>query len=259
MGDSEVYIRNSLIDIYRQGQLNNLPPDQTQPWVVNASIDYFGNLPAGASLCYTLMDIDNNTVTSGVFAYVNTTDSTVTGQTVIPDGTVDLWWPNNMGSQTLYYMTIDLVDAHNKSLASVEKRLGFRTIVLNEGVITPEQLAQGIAPGNNWHFEINGHEFYAKGSNFIPPDAFWPRVTEAKMQQLFDSVVDGNQNMLRVWASGAYSPDFLYDLADERGILLWSEFEFGDALYPADEAFLENVAEEVECVLPFSIGVMRRR
>lgn len=50
--------------------------------------------------------------------------------------------------------------------------------------------------------------------------------------------------MLRVWASGAYSPDFMYDLADEMGILLWSEFEYGDALYPVDPDFLENSREE---------------
>lgn len=30
------------------------------------------------------------------------------------------------------------------------------------------------------------------------------------------------------------------------GILLWSEFEFGDALYPINPAFLENVREEAE-------------
>jgi beta-mannosidase len=52
--------------------------------------------------------------------------------------------------------------------------------------------------------------------------------------------------MLRVWSSGAYSPDFMYDLADEMGILLWSEFEFGDALYPVNQEFLDNVKEEVE-------------
>ena len=50
--------------------------------------------------------------------------------------------------------------------------------------------------------------------------------------------------MLRVWASGAYSPDFMYDLADEMGILLWSEFEFGDSLYPVDADFLENCRQE---------------
>jgi beta-mannosidase len=30
--------------------------------------------------------------------------------------------------------------------------------------------------------------------------------------------------MLRVWSSGAYLPDWIYDMADEMGILLWSEF-----------------------------------
>lgn len=65
-----------------------------------------------------------------------------------------------------------------------------------------------------------------------------------RIQQLFDSVIDAHQNMLRVWASGAYSPDFMYDLADEMGILLWSEFEFGDSLYPVDADFLENCRQE---------------
>lgn len=69
-------------------------------------------------------------------------------------------------------------------------------------------------------------------------------MTPQRIQQLFTSVIAGNQNMLRVWASGAYSPDFMYDLADEMGILLWSEFEFGDALYPVNPAFLENVRQE---------------
>lgn len=246
LGEDEVHVRNSVVDIYRQGQLNNLPPDQMKPWVVNASLDYFGSLPAGATLRYTFMDMENSTVTSGEMGGVNCTNATVTGDTTIPASMVDLWWPSQLGPQTLYYITIDLVSTSNTTLASVTKRVGFRTIVLNENPISQAQLAQGIAPGNNWHFEINGHEFYAKGSNFIPPDAFWPRVTVEKMNQLFDSVIDGNQNMLRVWASGAYSPDFLYDLADEKGILLWSEFEFGDALYPVDQAFLDNVREEAE-------------
>lgn len=87
---------------------------------------------------------------------------------------------------------------------------------------------------------------YAKGSNFIPPDAFWPRVTPLRIQQLFSSVISSRMNMLRVWASGAYSPDFMYDLADEMGILLWSEFEYGDALYPVDADFLDNSRQEAE-------------
>ncbi|OCL07281.1 glycoside hydrolase family 2 protein [Glonium stellatum] len=245
LGPGNIYIRNSLVDIYREGQLNNLPPDQTKNWVLNASVDCLGSLPPNSALNYRLLDSKNSTILHGRLTNITSSNTTITGSVIIPDRAVSLWWPNGMGPQTLYHLTIEVVDSSSSVIASVSKRVGFRTIVLNEGVITQEQLDQGIAPGNNWHFEINGHEFYAKGSNFIPPDAFWPRVTESRIRQLFDSVTAGNQNMLRVWASGAYSPDFIYDLADELGILLWSEFEFGDALYPIAPEFLDNVREEV--------------
>ena len=243
--ENQVHVRNSIVDIYRQGQVNNLIPDQTQPWIVNASMDYFGELPDDAELMYTLYGLDGKTLKHGSLENLNSTDATVTGMTMIPNGTVELWWPSQLGPQNLYNMTISL-QASNRTLASVHKRVGFRTIVLNEDPISEEQLAQGIAPGNNWHFEINGHEFYAKGSNFIPPDAFWPRVTPERINSLFESVIEGNQNMLRVWSSGAYSPDFMFDLADEKGILLWTEFEFGDALYPVNDEFLDNVRQEAE-------------
>lgn len=166
---SDVYIRNSLVDIYRQGQLNNLPPDQSQNWVVNASLDYFGDLPVGSTLQYVLTDTQNHTIASGALENVNTTNTTVTGMTNVADGAVQLWWPSKLGGQVLYNITISLVDSHNHTLTSVNKRVGFRTIVLNEGVITQEQLAQGIAPGNNWHFEINGHELYCKVRPFVVP------------------------------------------------------------------------------------------
>ena len=106
---------------------------------------------------------------------VNTTDAMVTGSTTIPNDAVQLWWPVGMGDQNLYYMTVNLVSAANQTLATVTKRVGFRTIILNGNPVSEEEMAMGIAPGNNWHFEINGQPFYAKGSNFIPPDAFWPR------------------------------------------------------------------------------------
>ncbi|KAF2800922.1 glycoside hydrolase family 2 protein [Melanomma pulvis-pyrius CBS 109.77] len=242
----KVYVRNTLVDVYREGQLNLLLPDQSKDWVLKASIDYLGSeIPSDASLTYLLSDANNATVLSGQLNNITSDKSTITGSIIVPSNAVELWWPVGMGPQTLYNLTLDIVTSGNTA-ASVTKRMGFRTIVLNELPITQEQLSQGIAPGNNWHFEINGHEFYAKGSNFIPPDPFWPTITETRIRQLFESVVDGNQNMLRVWSSGSYSPDFMFDLADEMGILLWSEFEFGDALYPVDKEFLDNVKEEVE-------------
>lgn len=241
----DLSVRNSILDIYRVGQLPNLPPDQGADWVLNASIDVLGTVPEGAKLRYSVVDlVTNDTVSNGELTNVTNAGDVITGQAVLSGTDYKLWWPSGLGPQNLYNISVEIVSGSGSQLASVNKRTGFRTIVLNLGVITQDQLDQGIAPGNNWHFEVNGHEFYAKGSNFIPPDAFWPRVTPQRIQQLFSAVISGNQNMLRVWASGAYSPDFMYDLADEMGILLWSEFEFGDALYPVDPAFLENCRQE---------------
>ncbi|CAG8014878.1 unnamed protein product [Penicillium nalgiovense] len=244
-GEEDLYVVNTDFDIYRMGQINHLAPDQSQPWVVNASIDYVGSPPRHPSMSIEIKDLESGKVLkSGPLDNVVVSGQTITGNTMVDADAPSLWWPAGLGKQSMYNVTVTIQN-EDQNIVSVTKRTGFRTIFLNRSNIPDEQLAQGIAPGANWHFEVNGREFYAKGSNLIPPDAFWPRVTEAKMQRLFDAVVAGNQNMLRVWASGAYLPDFMYDLADERGVLLWSEFQFSDALYPTDQPFLDNVAAEV--------------
>lgn len=243
---NSIHVLNTDLDIYRKGQINYLPPDQDQPWVVNASIDFLGTLPREPFASIEIKDTKSGeTLTLRNLDNVTVSGNSVTGVTVLDGVTPNLWWPNGLGDQNLYNITITIGNNQKQTLAQVTKRTGFRTIFLNQRNVKEAQRAQGIAPESNWHFEVNGHTFYAKGSNLIPPDAFWPRATEAKMARLFDAVVAGNQNMLRVWSSGVYLHDFIYDLADERGILLWSEFEFSDALYPVDDAFLENVAAEV--------------
>ena len=238
-------MNNALIDTFRNGQRNNLSPDQSQPWVFNASLDFVGDLPVGASLEMTLKDANGGTVIQTALSGVYHSTSTITGSVIIDPSKVELWWPSGMGAQNLYNATVSIVSGHNSTvLTEVERRVGFRTIVLNLSPITNEQLVEGIAPGANWHFEINGHEMYAKGSNLVPPSPFWPTVNETKMRQLFELVTEGNQNMLRVWASGAYLDDWIYDIADEMGILLWSEFAFSDAEYPNTTEYLQNYEAE---------------
>ncbi|KAL3471534.1 glycoside hydrolase superfamily [Aspergillus californicus] len=241
----DIHVLNTDLDIYRQGNINHLPPDQQQPWVVNASLDFAGLLPSHPRLSIDIRDLESGEIlTTRSLDDLTVTETSITGTAVLHDLFPKLWWPAGLGDQSMYNVTIAVHD-EDKQTASITKRTGFRTIFLNQRNITETQLANGVAPGANWHFEINGKEFYAKGSNLIPVDTFWPRVTEEKMSRLFDAVVAGNQNMLRVWSSGAYLHDFIYDLADERGILLWSEFQFSDAMYPVNDEFLENVAEEV--------------
>ncbi|KAJ5596322.1 hypothetical protein N7450_002780 [Penicillium hetheringtonii] len=230
--NESVYPLNIDLDIFRRGQINHLAPDQSQPWVVNASIDFLGNLPDQSLMTVEVKDLESaKVIKSGSLENLTISGQSITGSILINADGPKLWWPTGLGEQNLYSVTVKVQNKDKKELASVTKRTGFRTIFLNQLNITDEQLAKGIAPGANWHFEVNGQEFYAKGSNFIPPRCFLAST--------------GNQNMLRVWSSGAYLPDFIYDIADERGVLLWSEFQFSDAMYPTDQPFLDNVAEEI--------------
>ena len=147
ISDDKLMIPNSALDIYREGQLNNLPPDQSANWVLNASVDSLTTIPAEAKLKYNIQ-MGGKTVDSGYLGKVNNSQTVITGATNLDASKFDLWWPAGMGNQTLYNVTVE-IEVKNKTVASVVKRTGFRTIVLNMEPINNKQLAQGIAPGNN--------------------------------------------------------------------------------------------------------------
>lgn len=151
---NEVAVRNSIFDIYRVGQLPNLPPDQSMDWTLNASVDVLSTLRAGATMRYTIADAATNvTMDSGELTNVTNRGHVITGMTVLGGQKYKLWWPSGLGEQDLYYITVEVLSSSGAVLASVTKRTGFRTIVLNMGAITDEQLAQGVAPGNNCEYQ----------------------------------------------------------------------------------------------------------
>jgi len=99
--------------------------------------------------------------------------------------------------------------------------------------------------GTSFHFEEEGLPFYVKGANWIPADVFLPRVTKDVYRKLLISAKDANMNMLRVWGGGVYEDDAFYDLCDSLHIMVWQDFMFAGGMYPADNAFMQNVKEEV--------------
>lgn len=81
--------------------------------------------------------------------HITNAGDVITGQVILSGTDYKLWWPSGLGPQNLYNITVEIISTSGTGLASVNKRTGFRTIVLNLGEITQGQISQGIAPGNN--------------------------------------------------------------------------------------------------------------
>ncbi len=149
-----------------------------------------------------------------------------------------LWWPNGMGDQPLYDVTVDLLDASGGLLDESTKRIGLRTLGLDR---------RKDRWGESFRFAVNGVPFFAKGANWIPADAYAPRITSEHYAELIDAAAAANMNMLRVWGGGIYEDDVFYDLCDELGICIWQDFMFSCGTYPSFDAdFMANVEAEAE-------------
>ncbi|WP_460275423.1 beta-mannosidase [Celeribacter sp. ULVN23_4] len=142
----------------------------------------------------------------------------------------EFWWPAGQGAQTLYDLTLRCEGTEEV------RRIGLRRI---------EHVTLKDDQGLGFKFRVNGRDVFAKGANWVPAEALSGRIDPAQVRELLQSAVDANMNMIRVWGGGRYEPNWFYDLCDELGLMVWQDFMFACNLYPADAAFLDNVAAEV--------------
>jgi len=150
----------------------------------------------------------------------------------------ELWWPNGLGDQPLYDLTVTLIGPDGQTLDFSEKRIGLRTLILDR---------HEDAWGESFQFVANGVPFFAKGGNWIPADTFVARLTPADYRRLLEDSAAANMNMIRVWGGGLYESDAFYDVCDELGLCVWQDFIFACTTYPGfDQDFLANVKAEAE-------------
>ena len=142
-----------------------------------------------------------------------------------------LWWPNGAGEPYLYPLIVRVGSATDS------RRIGLRRIAFEHG-----EDDKGYALG----FTVNGRRIFAKGASWVPCDAFESRQTPARYRDLLQSAVAANMNMIRVWGGGQYEREVFYEICDELGLLVWQDFMFCCAVYPASPEFLAAVRDEAE-------------
>ena len=146
-----------------------------------------------------------------------------------------LWWPVNHGAQELYEVTAMLRVGGQDLYA--RRKVGFRTVEVDQSS-HPEG-------GRSFIIKVNGRPIFCKGGNLVPADIIMARLNRERYVMLVERALEANFNLLRVWGGGLYESDDLYELCDEKGLLVWQEFIFACAKYPAtDEAFLADVKRE---------------
>ncbi|KAF8638149.1 hypothetical protein AX17_002406 [Amanita inopinata Kibby_2008] len=257
-----VFIEESSIDIYKDGQSFSTPPNERADWLMNVTLALRSGISTDTPTL--TLSIPELKLQSQKFTFdpLHATNEAqwITAVWRIPDTVPERWYPHNLGNPKLYDLQVDLglvstSQSQPTNMISFTTRTGFRTIQLVQSPYSQEDIDQrGITPGDQWHFNINGKAFYSLGTNIIPFDPFYARTTTEQVRWIIESAVQSGQNMLRIWGGGTYQPsdssvaggvyDF-YSICDELGILAWSELIFSDSLYPLNGFLLESIEPEV--------------
>jgi beta-mannosidase len=171
-----------------------------------------------------------------------------------------LWWPNGYGRPNLHDLIVTVSNAATGAmLATSTVRTGVRSVelitfgdplsyrptVLSATFGERASSQDAVSDRPVMFFRINGIPIFAQGANLVPFDAFQGRVNETDMENILDSAIDANMNMVRVWGGGIFPLESFYTMADHKGIMLWQEMIFACAEYPIDQPFLSKVRSEI--------------
>jgi beta-mannosidase len=166
-----------------------------------------------------------------------------------------LWWPNGHGPQSLYTVRVRLLGQRGEEMDTVQRRLGFRRIrlVMHEGAW--DLPATGGMPASRRHppitLEVNNRPIFAKGTNWVPPEIFPGTLTRATYLPLLRMARNAHFNLLRCWGGGIVNPPEFYDLCDELGLLVWTEFPLSCLPYEADwgSPYLRVLDQESQSII----------
>ena len=152
-----------------------------------------------------------------------------------------LWHTNNRGDANLYHVTLSLL-RDGAVIDSHEFTHGIRTVELKRTSLTTS-LGEG-----EFVFIVNGERVFAKGTNWVPVDAFHSRDIK-RIPKIMEMVEDLGINMIRCWGGNVYEDETFYNACDRLGVLVWQDFSMACAVYPQDEQFQQVIANEATKVV----------
>ena len=178
----------------------------------------------------------------------------------IPVPNPQLWWPNGMGEQPLYAVTVRLASVspsncpadgppsplEGETSASrptdhLRFTTGLRTIAID---------CSPLPDGERFCITVNGESVFCRGGNWEPPDMIPARIAPDRYETLVAEARDAHFTMFRVNGVGIYDDDAFFDACDRAGILVWQDFMFACSEYPDyEEEFRTAIRDEATAVI----------
>ena len=146
-----------------------------------------------------------------------------------------LWWPNGLGDQPLYTLSLYALDMNGNQWDQKSYRIGLRTLTVS---------TEKDEYGREFCFVVNGVKMFSMGANYVPEDEIYPFITREKIDYLLKACVRSNFNTIRVWGGGYYPSETFYDLCDEYGLIVWQDMMFSRNLYELNDDFRRTVEAE---------------
>lgn len=143
-----------------------------------------------------------------------------------------LWWPNGLGKQPLYRVTVRLAAGDTRTW-----RIGLRTMTVSR---------EKDEWGEEFCHVVNGVKVFAMGADYIPEDNIFARVTPERTRRLLEDCKAANFNAIRVWGGGYYPDDAFYDICDELGLLVWQDLMYACAFYDLTPDFERSIRVETQ-------------
>jgi beta-mannosidase len=157
-----------------------------------------------------------------------------------------LWWPAGEGDQALY--TLDVLLG---GVAVHSQRVGFRRVrlVMQEGAWREPAGFPKSRSEPPITLEVNGRVIFARGSNWVCPEIFPGKITVDTYRPLLELAHAAHFNLLRTWGGAIVNKEPFYEICDELGLLVWTEFPLACNLYDGEGEYLRVLDRESRAII----------
>lgn len=153
---------------------------------------------------------------------------------------IDLWYPRGYGQPVLYEASAELLNEQGDVLDTHRCQVGIRTVELRRtDITTPEEPGEFV-------LMVNGVKVFAKGTNWVPLDAFHSR-DPMHLRPTLEMLIDLNCNTVRCWGGNVYESDDFFNFCDQQGVMAWQDFALACGIYP--DSIIPALRQEAEQVV----------